>query len=265
MNTKEAVPAVESVKTTKLELWEENMHNSLLQELKKGKTLDEALHAFSGFNEAFRELDTIDCSDGRVLGGRKIGLAGSGILLSAEEKEAFIQANKGKVKKVTSHEDCGAAKLAYSLLESKPEGMTADEYGRKLAMEFAAALGAEHEFLPMGEMAEEHHNEAGLTIDGTGKFDSTNLFGFPPHFVCSAAGFGISDEYVVKEADTLIGITFGGHGFGELITKEDPFRLMVIARDKEQADRLLQAVKPIVDKYEGRVKAEAVIRASMTV
>lgn len=246
---------------SKLDLWQENMRNPLIQELKKGKNLAEALKAMPGFNEAFCDLDTILCSDGRVLGGKKIGLAGSGVLFSPEDRTAFIQANKGKAKLVTSHEDCGAAADAFKSLVENRTGLTADEYGRECAESMADDLNADHKYLPMEEMAEERHNEAGLTIDGTGRFDSTNLKDFPPHFTCTAAGLGVSDAYVLKEATILIGIAMEGHGFGKLFTEEDPFRLMIIAKDNIQAEHYLTLLKPIVAKYDGRIKADSVIHA----
>jgi len=248
--------------STKLELWEKNLNNPLLINLKKGLSFQQALEKLPGFKKSFRPLDTIDCSDGRVLQGGKIGLAGSGIMLSPEARAEFARVYKGKIKVVTSHDDCGAAKNVFANLDPNelPAGIkTADDYGRWQAHNFAVALEARHDHLSLAEMAEKQHNEAGLSIDGTGEFDSTHLEGFPPHFVCSAAGFGLADAYIITEAEALAEIAFD-HGFGELFKAENLFRLMIIANNREQAEHLLKVARPLIIRYGDRIKAELAVR-----
>lgn len=246
----------------KQELWKNNLNNPLLVDLKKGLSFQQALENLSGFKKSFRTLDTIDCSDGRVLQGGKIGLAGSGVMMSPEAKAEFIRVYKRKIKAVTSHDDCGAAKNVFADLDPNelPAGVkTADDYGRWQAHNFALALEAEHNHLSLVELAEEQHNEAGLLIDGTGEFDSTHLEGFPPHFVCSAAGFGLADAYVITEAEALAEIAFD-HGFGKLFTAENLFRLMIVADNREQTERLLKVISPLIFRYGDRIKAELAVR-----
>jgi hypothetical protein len=219
--------------------WRASENNEFIKRLKAGEDLAVVIESLPEFKEAFKQdLDVIDCSDGRVLLGKKIGLAGSGILLSDEELEKFITANQGKIKIITSHEDCGAAKIKFKQLQAAgklPEGITtADELGTYSAQKLADRLGAEHYFLPIDKMAKEVHNERAIVVDGTGHFNSTNLKGFPPHFVCSGFGFGLSSEYMQGEITTLAGIALGGHGLGERFQEDTPFYVMVAARDSEQ-------------------------------
>ena len=242
--------------------WQEARRNEIIKRLDAGENTQEILESFPAFKEAFKELDTINCSDGRVLDGRKIGIAGSGILLSEEERQSFVERFKGKIKTVTTHDDCGAAALGFEALRSEeiPTGVTnADEYGTYRGQQLAEALGAKHEYLKRDEMANEYHNETALVIDQTGRFDSTNLEGFPAHFVCTGAGLGFSAEYMKTEVKTLAGIALGHHGFGDRFDSENPFRLIVAAKDQDQLNVWIEVGKTAVKDFGDRVKVTGFI------
>ena len=236
--------------------WQEASRNEVMKRLKEGEGLQAIMESLPGFKESFTELDTINCSDGRVLDGKKIGIAGSGILLPDGDRERFVRDYRGKVKVLTTHADCGAAALKFKTLkpEQIPAGVTtADEYGTYCGKKMAEDLGAKHEYLEREEMANEYHNETGLVIDQTGRFDSTNLAGFPAHFVCTGAGLGFSAEYMKTEADTLARIALGHHGFGDRFTAEDPFRIVVAAENQEQLDAWIEVGKAAVKDLGDRV------------
>lgn len=220
--------------------WEASRSNEVISRLRSNESLQSIMESFPEFSEIFRELDTIDCSDGRVLCGRKIGIAGSGLLLSPSERAAFVERYKGKIKTVTTHADCGAAALKFRSLkpEEIPVGVyDADEYGTWCGQQLAADLGANHEYLERGEMANDYHNEVALVLDQTGEFDSTNLENFPNHFVCTGAGLGFSEDYMKSELQTLVGIALGHHGFGERFTSNNPFYIIVSANNQEDLSR----------------------------
>lgn len=242
--------------------WEKAKQNEVIKRLDAGESLQVIMESFPDFKEAFCELDTIDCSDGRVLGGKKIGIAGSGLLLSSEERAKFVENYRGKIKEVTTHRDCGAAALKFNSLspEEIPAGvMNADHYGALLGQKLANDLGAEHRFIEMKEMANEYHNETALVIDQTGKFNSTHLDGFPPHFVCTGAGLGFSPEYMKSEVKTLAGIALGHHGFGDRFDEQNPFRIIVAAKNQTELDAWMKVGQEAIDDFGGRVKVEGFI------
>lgn len=242
--------------------WLKARQNGVIKRLDAGESLQEIMESFPDFKEAFHELDTIDCSDGRVLSGKKIGIAGSGVLLPPEERAKFVETYKGKAKVLTTHDDCGAADLKFKSLkpEEIPAGITtADEYGKYCGKKMAEDLGARHEHLGRDEMANEHHNETALVIDQTGKFNSTNLDGFPPHFVCTGAGLGFSAEYMKSEVKTLAGIALGHHGFGDRFDEQKPFRIIVAAKNQTELNRWVEIGQEAVNEYGDKIKVEGFI------
>ena len=225
--------------------WQKSEANEIIKGLKGGQeTLQNLMEACSGFSEAFaHKLDTIACGDGRVLYGRQIGLAGSGVLMSERQRDKFAATYRGQIKTVTSHEGCGAAKLKFDeLVKDKImpfEIRDADQFGKIQAELLAQELEAEDVYLPIEEMASEVHNERMLVLDATGCFDSTNLKDLPPHFVASGFGFGLDAEYMKKEISVYSGIALGDHGFGRTrFNEKSPFYLMVVANDAAQLQAL---------------------------
>jgi len=245
--------------------WKKGRNNMLVQFLQEKGSLQNAMEVFPGVKEAFEHpLDTVDCSDGRVNGGgRKIGVAGSGMLLTENDRKLFIEWAKGKAKVLTTHDDCGAAKAKFATLslEDIPEGIkTADEYGRYCGEKTAKEIGAKHNHLNRDEMASSNHNEVGLTIDQTGRFNSDGLEGFPPHFVCTGAGIGFSEEYVKNEVHMLTGIALGHHGFGERFDEENPFIIMVAANNLEELLKWKGIAEETLAEYGNRVRVDGFVR-----
>lgn len=216
------------------ENWEKSRQNEVIKHLLAGEDLQIVMKLFPGFKESFCRLDTIDCSDGRVLMGKKIGIAGSGLLLPDEEKDKFVSAYRGRIKELTTHRDCGAAAKKFATLKPAeiPSGIeTADQYGVWCGKQLAEQLGARHRFLDLEQMASQHHNETAIVLDQTGEFDSTNLRNFPTHFTCTGAALGFSEEYMKSELTTLIGIALGDHGFGKRFDRANPFYVIVVANN----------------------------------
>lgn len=243
--------------------WEQSRADKVIGRLKNGDNLQDIMESFPELEKSFTELDTIDCSDGRVLAGKKIGIAGSGLLLSPEERANFIAQNKGKIKTVTTHDDCGAAALKFNSLkpEEIPAGIkNADEYGTYCGKKLAEELGAEHKYLDRQEMANEYHNEIGIVLDTTGQFDSTNLEGFPAHFVCTGAGLGFSEDYMKSEIKTLAGIALGHHGFGHRFDAANPFYVIVAAANQTDLDRWQSVAQEASVEFGNRISTKGFIR-----
>lgn len=247
--------------------FEQSRKNEVVSRLLAGEDLQKILESLPGFSESFdNELDTIDCSDGRVLDGKKIGIAGSGLLLPDQERALFVERFRGKIKEVTTHYDCGAAKIGFEQArkvfpETIPaEVTTADEYGSWRGKKLAEELGATHKYLGSEELANEYHNEVAIVIDQTGRFDSTNLENFPAHFVCTGAGLGFSEEYMKAELKTLTGIALGHHGFGERFTPKDPFYLIVAANNYAELLTWEKVAQEVARGFKERVLVKSFIR-----
>ncbi len=243
--------------------WEKSRKNKLINSLLEGKNLAEIMLNWPNLEEYFCDLDTIDCSDGRVLSGHKMGIAGSGLLLSPEERADFIARFKGKIKTVTSHRDCGAAALKFSTL--KKEGVVvnvdnSDDYGTQEAKKIAAELGAEHKFIEMEDMTSEYHNEVALVVDATGHFDSTNLPDFPAHFSVTGAGLGFSQDYVTSEIKILTDIAFGHHGFGSRFSSDNPFCIMVVADNQKGLDEWKDRAKKSLTDFGDKIHIDSFLR-----
>jgi hypothetical protein len=235
-----------------------NKANVLLEQLNAGKKLSEILSVGEVIKAMENPLDTIDCSDERVQAGKKIGIAGSGILLPDAEKVQFIETYRGKIKTVTAHEGCGAAALKFQGMTALPEGVTnADELGAYYAKQLALDLGAEYRYIT--ELTNHFHDGKAIVVDATGKLDSAELTDLPPHFVCTGFGLGFSPEYMEMEISLLAGIAIGHHGFGERFTKDQPFYLLLFADDYTQAENARVVLDKIATKFDGKIKVDVMV------
>jgi len=246
--------------------WQESRQNEIISRLKANEDLQTIMNFFPGFQESFHELDTIDCSDGRVLRGKKIGIAGSGLLLSPGERAKFIERFRGKIKEITTHRDCGAADKKFKELKALnpeliPAGIdNADDYGTYCGEKLAEELGARHRFLEMEQMANEYHNEVAIVLDATARFDSTNLDNFPPHFVCTGAGLGFSPEYMKSEMETLAGIALGHHGYGgKRFNRDNPLYIIVAAKNYAEQIEWEAAAKEVSRKFGDQVSVRGFV------
>lgn len=249
-------------------LWRESQKNFILNLLRQGQNMQEIMESLPGFKEAFTsELDEIDCSDERVpaQSGKKIGLAGQLILAGEDEINSFIERHKGRIKKVNSHDNCGAAGLKYAEMvqkgEALPEGVTdGDSLGVCHSKSFAEKLGAEYNNIDKDEMTGDIHNARAICFDGTGRFNPSLVKEMPVCFVCSAPGFGLSDNYCKTELATLIGkVAFGSHGFGDRFTGENPLYIFVSAKDKKDLKRLMEVAEEGIKEFGERVKVEGFV------
>jgi hypothetical protein len=234
--------------------WEKSQKNELIEALKAGEGFQEKLFALPGFKEAFaHKLTCLECSDGRVnshLG--KLALAGEGLLLDSSDREILVKAIKEQGLTITGHENCGAAGIAHP-------GPDSDNYGYQKAKELVADTGNTYDEVHADKFTSPVHNERTLVLEGTGRFNVADLEGFPGQFISSASHFGLSAEYQKTEAKALIGIALGDHSFGKRFDKENPFYLIVSAKDEAQYDELAKMAEEIAADYDGLVKVNGFI------
>ncbi len=213
--------------------WEQTSENFLIKGLKAGQDIEDLLLQMPGFKEAFsHELNTLECSDGRVRSGAKMGVAGEGILLNDEEWRVLVDALRGKDILITGHESCGAAAMAHP-------GPDSDAYGYATAKKLAIETGNRYREVHHEDFISPIHNERTLVVEGTGKFDVANWPEFPPQYISSAAALGLGDAYLKKAIAALTGIAMGDHGFSDKrFNAENPFYIIVSAKDEEQKEHL---------------------------
>jgi hypothetical protein len=189
----------------------------------------------------------IRCIDEGTPGG--LHSAGSGILRDkAEVLNAF---KKAGVTEITSHDVCGAAKLyarAKGLDETK-----ADEYGKRWSQEIAKELGVSYHHIGFAEMQrpKDFHIARIAYYDGTGTFNFGDGKIFPPGFIISRKIQSEKDS--LAEASVALNIAFGNHGFGALITENDPFILAAIGETEKETEQLKKELKTLSHNYGKKV------------
>ena len=204
--------------------------------------------------ESFIEHDhCVRCIDEGTPGG--FHSAGSGIL---REKIEVIEAfKKAGVKEITSHDGCGAAGIyakVHNLDSSK-----SDEYGKVWAKEIAGELGVSYRHITAKEMnrPEGRHVARVAYYDATGKFDYSKVSELPTGFIISRAIQRLNDS--VAESEVSFNIATGDHGFGVLITKHNPFVIVVIARDEEELSELKSELSGLSDKFGERLRIDGFV------
>lgn len=190
------------------------------------------------------------CIDEGCSGG--VNLAGSGILLGIERAAAIAKA--AGVTAVTSHEECGAAKLW--AIQAGKDSSASDDYGKQFAAALAKQLDISYCHLPLSEMA----RPAGLHVarviyyDGTGKFDPARMPELPPGFVISRRF--LTQDYAIKECSIAVSIALGDHGFGKLFTPDEPLLIIVIGHPTDAAlawEQLQAEVVPLARPHGRRI------------
>lgn len=234
--------------------WEKSQHNIVIESLKAGRPLQEILPEVPGFVEAFsRSLDTLDCSDGRVVSGRKLGLAGVGILLTPEDREVLVRAIKDKHLKVTGHDNCGAAGLAH------PGDPDSDKHGYDNAKKLSEETGSNYGEIHTHDFRNPYHDERALVVDKSGRFDVANWPEFPAQFISSAPYFGLSDNYMKTEIAALTNIALGDHGFGVRFDGENPFYVVISADTEEALEHLKKLATEATTQFGDRVKVDGFV------
>lgn len=186
------------------------------------------------------------CMDGRTPGG--VHLAGSGVLLGLKGARRFAQevSKYGKLEAVTYHRDCGAAIAVAKETDADPF-----ELARDFSKELATSLGIEAVYEVENDGWEGFHHERAIYYDGVGRFDWKKVRGLPAGFVISRAYLGFDVEYAKKELEIALRIALtphdeGGHGFGELFTRDLPMLVIALSPERSELGRLEQEARDVV-------------------
>jgi len=239
---------------------------------------------FPDIKRAFlSELHTVVCMDEgtahKDIGGEgKFCIAGSGILLPAENEDARVRKavelfKRMGVRDITSHGGCGAAGIAYK--RDFPDKHASDispveieEYAKAWSQKVADELGrmdveSEHTHIISEEMERpvEFHTARVVYYDCVGGFNPNIEIGMPMGFVIERAN--LEKEYALQELSVAIDIAFGHHGFGELFNKENPFVLVVLAKSTEDLEKfkseIAESIKNNKNYLDGKVKVDGIV------
>ena len=171
----------------------------------------------SGIEQAFNlGQRCLVCVDEGITSG--IHLAGSGVLLSAEQRQAAVLA--ANIEIFTTHDNCGAYKL-FDPHSSNPN-LACKTWGEREA----ARLNLPHKHITAAEMdrPKNLHNAVAVYYDGAGRFN--RIPGLPPGFVVSRKYFGAAAQ---SDLELCLKIALGDHGFGSRFDFGNPLTIVTIA------------------------------------
>ena len=209
-----------------------------------------------GIYAAFPENNgVVSCIDEGTPHGH-IRFAGSGIL--NENIFDFMQKLRrdDKLACITSHDECGAAKLF-----ARQHGLKlseADAYAKEFSINLAKQFGVGYRHIPMGEMERPAglHTARIIYYVGADAFDPL-VPGVPNGFVISRAH--MDEKNARKEAGIGAGIAFGEHGFGPFFTEGAPLHIIAIGDPCENTlstGSLLEELKPLAAEYKSMVRID---------
>jgi len=213
-----------------------------------------------------------------INGEAKFCIGGSGILFTADndedrlEKVAKLMIEQGVVN-ITSHGGCGAAGIAYKRdfpnanehenLASKIEEyakMWSDKLADKIK-ELGHPAERTHILAEDMERPVEFHNARVVYYDAVGGFNPNIEIGLPMGFVIERAYLPV--EYANEELRIAVNIAFGSHGFKELFSTIFPFIIIVLAKDKNDLEKIKNEVSAVLDQNEdfkqGKIKIDGAV------
>ena len=232
------------------ELWKASCQTDWIKSLNRGVPLRDIIQA-TKIPEAVSVENSMGCCDGRCPRYR-VSIAGVGILIDEEVFEKFLQ-DTG-VTKLISHENCGAVEKAYKGLSPEKQTIygSAEAYAKSWTKKKAEEYGLEYRHIEASEFCEPVHHERGIIIDTTLEFYTSQFNGMPNMFVSNSSMFS-SDKYISNETAILTDIAFGDHGFGNFFTRQEPFYIIIIARDSSEEQWLATLISSTIPLHDGRV------------
>jgi hypothetical protein len=177
-----------------------------------------------------------------------IRLAGSGILHPGGiDAVADILRRQG-VTKVTAHEHCGAAAIAYRRdhpNEHEIDNEKVDQYAADWARQLADRLSVDYQYIAQGEMHRpiHLHDASAVYIDMVGHFQPQRIAELPKGFVISAK---LEDTAAaMREIELAASIALGPAGFGDKFTPDSPLKLVVVGDRDPVMDQALDELRQV--------------------
>jgi hypothetical protein len=182
------------------------------------------------------------CIDERV-GGHKLAIPGSGIMESPDD--AYKLLKESGVSSMSSHQDCGAAKLAFDRLGDPEKEIygSADAYAQSWAKNMADRLGVpyigHHSVKTPGR-----HVARTIYYDASGRFIA-DAPGVPKGFTISRKFE--SPEKAQANLNLAIKIATGDHGFKGKYSSENPLVIVPVG-DTQDLSALRAEISQVVER-----------------
>jgi len=163
----------------------------------------------------------ICCMDDRTEDGQ-LRLAGSGILLAEEIWIDWVVkiVKDYNVDEVTSHDDCGAARL---YTEAKWLDVSkSDEYAKEFSKELAKKSNLPYRHIKV----ENAHAARCIYVDFTNKFNPMWIHGLPKWFEITARGLPL--KHIIEEIEVAYKISTWDYLFGDKIDSTNQFYIFVV-------------------------------------
>ncbi len=221
-----------------------------LQKIYNGE-LEKHIQSQPHWKEAFGVVHRrIVCIDEGVA-EEGLHIAGSGILLG--EDRTFEIAKNAGVDEVTAHELCGAAAL-YTANNKQPADK-APENAANFSKSLAERLGVPYSVINKDQMVRppEFHIARYALYDAA-EVNSVEKLGLPPGFIISRGI--LNTKEALADTAIAISIAIGAHGFGNLITTENPFVLIAVGKagdDQFSTKSLMAELKQLEKDFNHRI------------
>lgn len=239
------------------DLFRESRNTLFIHHLHKGLNIQDIIDSQSRPNQT-RNKNKIMCNEARLIlhDGTEISIAGGGILGSDEDFAEMVRQNPD-AEFLCQHADCGAEKVAFKKAQEAgtvPEGITtAREFGEAWARKKCKEHNLKYLFIDVDQFNDHYHHESGIVLDLTGTFHPSFVDGMPNVFP-SDSGASHSKEYVKAELNILTGISLSDHAFGKRLTTDDPYIILVCAKDEDQKMEWIEVAKVAIEEYGDRVQ-----------
>ncbi len=235
-------------------------HNNMDEEWARAMETMRLVRSVGGFSDfaeqhtdcvsaLLNEPDHVCCIDERIPHEGAVSIAGSGILIK-DDPEALgvlIESLKAKkIKRVYMHENCGAVGLYASGKGISLENANEDALG--WAEKLTKILGGNDVFESLPVDIGFHNAQCAYVMlcDASGIREP-----FPRGFEISSC---VSFTEMLGQVKVSIDIALGGHGFGTLFTKEDPFAVVVVTKNDDDLATVKEHpdLRQMIAGYDGR-------------
>jgi len=152
----------------------------------------------------------------------QLRLAGSGILLAEEIWIDWVVdiLKKYNVDEITSHDDCGAARL-YSISKWLDESKS-DEYAKEFSKELAKISNLPYRHI----IVENAHAARCVYVDFTNRFNPKWIHWLPKGFEITARWLPLM--HIIDEIEVAYTIATGSHWFGDRIDPNNQFYIFIV-------------------------------------
>jgi hypothetical protein len=185
--------------------------------------------------EGFAEVESlIGCVDEGIPARLSCYTAGSFITLPDDEAIAKIKENGAEA--FTSHAGCGACALAAGKHDADPNAYQT-QWDTKMEEATGKKRASFYEHLDRPE----HMHDAGVVyLVGTERFSHVDSV-WPKGFTIT-----LSQGAPASDLGIVLSIAFGGHGLGDTLTAQNPFRIVVLGGEKMSAAEIEEQISQYI-------------------